>query len=164
VSLVQKIQNFLCEIKSDLLLFLSLFRNVIMDKLSFRKWHWKVAETVCMGSIPSHISHFVLILLNSCTSLLARSYVTLKILEFLWIKSLNMSHMHTCISVGKIYRSKLSVQIILRQQTAVRISTALLNVSKSNRSHFYEFYASFSSSSCFLFVFHLTTPSVTEFM
>jgi len=63
--------------------------------------------------------------------------------------------MHTCISVGKIYRSKLSVQIILRQQTAVRISTALLNVSASNRSQFYEFYASFSfSSSSFCFYLH----------
>jgi hypothetical protein len=57
--------------------------------------------------------------------------------------------MHTCISVGKIYRSKLSVQIILRQQTAVRISIAMLNVSASDQSYFCEFYAFFSSSPCF---------------
>jgi len=60
-----------------------------------------------------------------------------------------MSHMHACISGGKIYRSKLSVQVILRQQTAVRTSIALLNVPAINRTQFYEFYASFSSSPCF---------------
>ena len=130
-----------------------------------------------MDSIPSHISHFILILLNRCTSLLVYSYTALKILEFFWIKSLNMSHMHTCVSVGRICRSKLSVQIILRQQTVVLIlrqqavvrilrqqtvvcilrqqtvvciSTVMLNVSAWIRSHFCEFYATLSSSTGFI--------------
>lgn len=37
VAGAENTELFLCEIKSDLLLFLSLFRHVIMDKLSFRK-------------------------------------------------------------------------------------------------------------------------------
>lgn len=58
-----------------------------------------------------------------------------------------MSHMHTYISVDKTYPSKLNVQIILRQKTVVRISTALLHVSTINRPHFCEFYAFFPPSS-----------------
>ena len=69
-----------------------------------------------------------------------------------------MSHMHThththtyvLMQVNcKLYTSKLSLQIILRQQSVVHISTAFMNVSASNRSHFCEFYAFFPSYPCF---------------
>lgn len=56
VSLVHKMRQFLCEIKLDLLFFLPLFVNVIVNKLSLRKQHCEVAETGCMDSTPSAVS------------------------------------------------------------------------------------------------------------